>query len=113
MAAAAPVLSEALDRCRRGFCLLLVLSCGINLLMLTAPLFMLQLFDRVVTSRSTDTLIFLTAIAGVALLAMALLEMVRGDVLTRIGSWLEQTLSAPILRRSLDTAQAAGPAGSA
>ena len=43
---------------------LLIFSFVTNLLMLVAPLYMLQIYDRVLTSGSADTLIWLTIIAG-------------------------------------------------
>ena len=51
----------------------LFFSLFINLLMLTVPLYMLQIFDRVLTSQSIDTLIYLTIIAIFALIVMSLL----------------------------------------
>ena len=70
-------LREALDACRGGFVAIAIFSMCINLLMLTAPLYMLQLFDRVLASRSGDTLVLLTIIAAVAILTLALLDAVR------------------------------------
>ncbi len=73
--------------------------------MLTAPLYVLQIDDRVLTSRSYDTLIFLTLIAGLAFLTLAGLEVVRNLIMVRVGNWLDQRLSGEILsygnRRSL------------
>ena len=83
----------AIDAYRKGFVAIGVFSLFINLLMLTAPLYMLQLFDRILTSRSTDTLIVLMLIAGVALLVMTILEIVRGAMLVRLGTWLEWQLA--------------------
>ena len=90
-------LTIAIDACRKGFVAIGVFSLLINLLMLTAPLYMLQLFDRVLTSRSTDTLIVLMLIAGVALLVMTILEIVRGANLVRLGTWLEWRLAGDVL----------------
>lgn len=87
----------AIDACHKGFVAIGVFSLFINLLMLTAPLYMLQLFDRILTSRSTDTLIVLMLIAGVALLVMTILEIVRGAMLVRLGTWLEWQLAGDVL----------------
>lgn len=95
------MLKEALGICRNGFVVVVVFSLFINLLMLTAPLYMLQMFDRVLSSRSTDTLVLLTVIAVVALLVYAILEAVRGQVMIRIGSWLDRRLGGPILASSV------------
>ena len=95
------MLKEALGVCRNGFVVVVVFSLFINLLMLTAPLYMLQMFDRVLSSRSTDTLVLLTVIAVAALLVYAILEAVRGQVMIRIGSWLDRKLGGPILASSV------------
>ena len=71
-------LREALAACRGGFIAAALFSLFINLLMLVTPLYMLQLFDRVLGSRSTDTLMVLTVITVLALLTMAGLMVVRG-----------------------------------
>jgi PrtD family type I secretion system ABC transporter len=69
--------------------------------MLTLPLYMLQVFDRVLSSRSTETLLALAGIAILALLTMAALEAIRGWLLVRIGTRLEHRASASILAASV------------
>jgi PrtD family type I secretion system ABC transporter len=69
----------------------------VNMLMLVPALFMLQVFDRVVTSRSTETLIMLLAIAVGALLFMALLDVVRARLLTAAAVSLEKHLGPRVL----------------
>ena len=96
-APAPPLLTSVLAACRGGFFAVVFFSLCINLLMLVAPLYMLQIFDRVLSSRSTDTLLFLTLIAGIALVALALLEAVRNSVMVRLGTWLDQRLSGAVL----------------
>jgi len=68
-----------------------------NLLMLTLPLYLFQLFDRVVTSHSIDTLVLLTLIALVALVAQALLDLVRGRILVRLGLAFERAIGRTVL----------------
>ncbi len=75
-------------------------SLFINLLMLTLPLYMLQVFDRVLTSQSVDTLIYLTLIAVVALVVMSLLDFSRGRMLVHVGHWLDEKLGAEAVFRS-------------
>src|SRR5215831_13008848 len=75
------LIGGVLSACRRTWLVAAVFSLGINLLMLTVPLYMLQLFDRVLMSRSMDTLLLLSVMAGLALLSLALLDMIRGYVL--------------------------------
>ena len=72
--------------------------------MLTAPLYMLQVFDRVLASRSTDTLLMLSLIAGVALFTLAALEGVRSFSLLHISAWLDARLGSFVLQASVSNA---------
>jgi len=75
-----------------------VFSFFINLLMLTAPLYMLQVYDRVLTSRSVETLVALTVLAAAMLLVMGLLEFVRSRVLVRTSARIDRQLSPRVFR---------------
>lgn len=86
---------------RGAFIAILVFSLFINLLMLTVPLYMLQIFDRVILTRSTETLIFLSLITGVALITLSLLEVFRTQTMVRISSWLDRRLSGAVLESSV------------
>ena len=97
-------LIELRRQLRIGLLALLFFGFFINLLVLTTPIFMMQVFDRVLSSGSVETLVFLGLIAGIAVLALGFLEIVRGYLLTRIGSWIEKMLSPFILRASVDGA---------
>jgi PrtD family type I secretion system ABC transporter len=102
-------LREALRECRIGILLLAIFSLFINLLILTSPIYMMQVYDRVLASGKIETLLLLTAIAGVAVLVLGLLEMVRNKMLARIGQWLERRLSPELIRASLRVAIYGGP----
>jgi PrtD family type I secretion system ABC transporter len=95
------LIGETFGACKNGMRLVGVCSFGINVLMMTAPLYMLQVFDRVIAGRSTDTLLYLTLIAAVALLTLGLLEVVRGRAMVKLGTWLDAKLSVPVLKSSL------------
>jgi PrtD family type I secretion system ABC transporter len=69
-----------------------IFSAIINLLLLTSPLFMLQVYDRVLTSRSHQTLVALLALATLLLVLMAILDGLRASILTRIGLSLDRAL---------------------
>src|SRR5688572_3044996 len=69
-----------------------VFSAIINVLLLTSPIFMLQVYDRVLTSRSHQTLIALLALATLLLLLMAFLDQLRSSILIRIGLSLDRSL---------------------
>jgi PrtD family type I secretion system ABC transporter len=95
------LIGETFGACKNGMRLVGVCSFGINVLMMTAPLYMLQVFDRVIAGRSTDTLLYLTLIAAVALLTLGRLEVVRGRAMVKLGTWLDAKLSVPVLKSSL------------
>ena len=69
-----------------------VLSFFLNLTLLALPIYMLQLYDRVLTSRSQSTLAMLSVAALFVLLVMGLLEFVRARILVRIGEWFDHSL---------------------
>ena len=74
-------LKETLVSARQAFLAVLVFSMCINFLMLAAPIHMLQIFDRVLSSRSTDTLLLLSLITVVAILTLALLDGIRSNIM--------------------------------
>ena len=95
------LLKETLDKARKGLYTVVLFSLCINLLMLAAPIYMLQIFDRVLSSRSTDTLMLLSIIVVFAILTLTLLEAVRSNVMIRIGSWIDRRLSGTVLMGSI------------
>ena len=97
-------LSTVLRGCRRGLLAIIGFSFCINLLMLAAPLYMLQIFDRVLGGGSVETLTYLTVIVIAAFVALAALEAVRGRVMVSIGIWMERQLSDTALDRHLKLA---------
>lgn len=91
---------------------LLLVSIVSNLLMLTGPLFMLQVYDRVLASRSVPTLVALTALVIVLYGFVALLDALRARIVVRIGSQVEAAWSLKLFRAVLDArrrGQARGP----
>jgi PrtD family type I secretion system ABC transporter len=89
-------LAAALASCRGAFVATGLLSGMSNVLMLTGAMFMLEIYDRVLPSRSVPTLIGLAVLAGGLYVALGLLDLIRGRILARIGISLDETLSARI-----------------
>ena len=77
-------LQGALRRCRKGFVGVTLFSACANILMLVAPVYMLQMYDRVLTSASYETLIVLTVVAVFLLACFGLLDWVRQRMMARI-----------------------------
>lgn len=72
----------------------------INLLQLTIPIYMMQVFDRVLPGRSVDTLTYLTMIAVIALLSWGALMAIRQRVLVSLSHWLDSQLGRPLFQES-------------
>jgi PrtD family type I secretion system ABC transporter len=104
-------LDRALRELRPGFATLMLFTCGINLLILSSPLYMWQIYDRVLTSGRVETLVFLTLITAAALLALGALDAVRGHILGRMGSWLDRQLTPDVITASLRRTLHGEPAG--
>ena len=84
-----------------------------NLLMLTGPLFMLQIYDRVLGSRSEETLVALSLLVGMLYVMMGLLDYARGRVLARFGARFQSELDGrvfeAVMKRSLQPRFRAAP----
>lgn len=93
---------DIFSACKRGFFYTLGLSCLINILMLTIPIYMLQVFDRVIPSQGFETLLYLTMIAIFAVMVLGMLDVTRTLIMTRIGTWIDHQLSPRALSRSID-----------
>jgi ABC-type protease/lipase transport system fused ATPase/permease subunit len=78
-------LKSILQSVRREFGIVMLVSCFINVLALTSALYMLQVFDRVLSGQSYETLFYLTLIALLAIGVGALLELSRKRILARAG----------------------------
>ena len=102
-APAETVLSKAVAACRRQFVAVAVFSGVVNALQLTVSLYMMQVFDRVLSTRSLDTLYYLTAIAVFALLVMAVLDGLRTQVMQRIASWVEGKAAPEAFIRAIES----------
>lgn len=85
-------------------------SLFINLLQLTFPLYMMQIYDRVLSSYSLPTLFVITIAAVVSLIVMAALEFVRSRLLVRCGVAIDQALSRDVLDNTLKQAALFGTA---
>lgn len=81
-----------------------VFSLCMNLLLLVPSLYMLQVFDRALSSRNEPTLVMLTVIAIVALLTLAVLDYLRGRLLSLSGALLDQHIGPRVLSGLLDDA---------
>ena len=102
VAAKDTVLGRAIAACRGQFVAVAVFSGVVNLLQLTVSLYMMQVFDRVLATRSLDTLFWLSAIAVAAIALLALLEGARGQVMGRAAAWIEARVAPEGFTRALE-----------
>lgn len=83
-------------------------SLVINLLVLASPLYMMQIYDRVLASRSHSTLIAFTVLVAGLLLTMGLLEIIRSRVLVRVGTRIDGLLHERVYQASIAQSLGAG-----
>lgn len=90
-------LAEGLAKCKANLVIVAIFSFAANILILAVPIYLFQISDRVLTSRSTDTLMMLTIIVAGLILAHVLLDMMRRYLLMRLAVNVETRLGAPVL----------------
>ncbi|MEY3005352.1 MAG: hypothetical protein RLZZ491_2528 [Pseudomonadota bacterium] len=83
-------------------------SMAVNALMLTGPLYMLQVYDRVLGSRSQETLLALSLLVVFLFLIMGVLDFVRGRIGARYGARLQAALDEPVFAAALARARRRG-----
>src|SRR5262249_40382131 len=95
-------LAAAFKACRNAFLSVGVFSGVSNILMLTGSVFMLEVYDRVLPSRSVPTLIALAVLAGLLFAAQGIIDLIRGRLLVRIGAALDEALSARVFQATVN-----------
>ena len=91
-----PDIAQALRECRRAFGSVALFSGMVNLLMLAGPLYMLQVYDRVLSSRSVPTLIALSIFLVGAYAFQGVLDLIRSRVVVRSAAVLDQRLALAV-----------------
>ncbi|MDX8482326.1 type I secretion system permease/ATPase [Mesorhizobium sp. VK24D] len=89
-------LACALRSCRAALAGVAVFSGVSNILMLTGAMFMLEVYDRVLPSRSVPTLVGMAILAGVLFVGQAVIDLVRGRIMTRIGTELDDAVGGRV-----------------
>ncbi|MGA0597689.1 type I secretion system permease/ATPase [Enterovirga sp. CN4-39] len=102
---------EALKSCLAGFVAVGLFSALVNILMLTGSIYMLQVYDRVLPSRSVPTLVALSIIVVALYALLAVFDWLRQRILSRIGIALDRKLTAPVVGAVLDTQRRGAPGG--
>lgn len=89
-------LSAAMASCRGAFLGTALISGMSNILTLAGAMFMLEVYDRVLPSRSMPTLVGLVVLVGGLFTALGLLDAIRGRILARIGGMIDEALSGRV-----------------
>ncbi|ALK10462.1 type I secretion system permease/ATPase [Blastochloris viridis] len=97
-----------LQQSRYGVVFVLVTSFVINILVLASPLYMQQVFDRVVQTHHYATLAYLTLLTVFALGVLGALDALRGIGLARIGHWIDDSLRMAVMFTALHHARTDG-----
>lgn len=95
-------LLDVLARFRRGFVFAGIFSFVINVLMLAPSLYMMQVYDRVLTSRNAETLLVLTLIILFLYVLMSALEWIRSQLLVRVGARIDARLNTRVFQAAFE-----------
>ena len=90
-------LETAVRACAGSLGLIFAYGCSYNLLLLAPSIYLLQIYDRVLSSRSADTLLMLTLIVASTVVVGGVLDALRRAALGRIGAWLDDRLRPAVL----------------
>src|SRR5207237_7263665 len=94
-------LSAALVSLKPVFYYLMFFSAVSNVFALAIPLYSLQVLDRVITSGSMETLLWLTVITLAVMAAVTVIQMARSAVMQRLSLWLDNTLQDSLVKRTI------------
>ncbi|PWJ22218.1 type I secretion system permease/ATPase [Jannaschia seohaensis] len=96
-----PELTEIRRKSTSLLVMVFVFSMVVNALMLTGPLYMLQVYDRVLGSRSEETLLALSVLVTFLFLMMGILDHARGRVMARVGARFQSALDGRVFQAHL------------
>ncbi len=96
-------------RVSHGLAAAAVFSVAVNMLVLATPLYMLQVYDRVLATRNTDTLLYLTLIALFAIAIYGVMDAVRQEILVGIARWWEENARPKVFAGALRRSRYGGP----
>lgn len=102
-------MAEALSRMKRSLGYVFLFSLCTNILMLAMPIYSLQVLDRVVSSASVPTLVYLTLVVVAGLLFFGMFSFIRSSILLRMGEWLDTQVSAKLLALGVSQNAAGSP----
>lgn len=97
------ILDDAIHKCKKAFIVTFFFAFAVNILALSTSLYSLQVYDRVISSASMETLLMLSLIIVVVYIALNMLQVARSFTLIRVGEWLDKTLAPQLFANSVAT----------
>jgi PrtD family type I secretion system ABC transporter len=94
-----------------GFAAIAVLSAAVNALVLVSPLYMFQVFDRVLVTYRIETLFYLSLIAAICVAVLGIFDWLRGLAVARLGRWWDETMRPDVFDAALVIARLRGSSG--
>lgn len=95
------LLDDAIHKCKKAFIVTFFFAFGVNILMLSTSLYSLQVYDRVISSASMETLVMLSLVTMGVYVALSMLQVARSFTLIRIGEWLDRSLAPQFFANSV------------
>ena len=96
------VIKSALDSCKRAFWFCLMFSFFISIFTLASSVYSMQVLDRVLSSNSFETLLYLTIIVLAFLTFLGILTQVRSTIFLHVSNWLDEKLSPALFNSSIE-----------
>ncbi|RWM79252.1 MAG: type I secretion system permease/ATPase [Mesorhizobium sp.] len=91
-----------------GIGLIALLSGGVNALVLISPIYMLQIYDRVLQTYRVETLLYLSLIAVACVVVLGIFDSLRGMAASRLGRWWDETARSDIFDAALSASRLKG-----
>lgn len=98
------ILDDAIHKCKKAFIVTFFFAFGVNILALATSIYSLQVYDRVISSGSMETLLMLSLVTMGVYVALNMLQIARSLTLIRVGEWLDKTLAPQFFANSVASA---------
>jgi len=96
------IIKSALESCKKAFWFCLLFSFFISIFTLASSIYSMQVLDRVLSSNSFETLLYLTIIVLAFLIFLGILTQVRSTIFLHISNWLDEKLSPVLFNSSIE-----------
>ncbi len=96
------IIKLSLDSCKKAFWFCLIFSFFISIFTLASSIYSMQVLDRVLSSNSFETLLYLTIIVLVFLIFLGILTQIRSTIFLHVSNWLDEKLSSVLFNSSIE-----------